>query len=128
MAREVVTRKICDRCKKPTQENTGAEDESKSTPLVYVEASGPLERDTIEFEDLCDKCQGRVGDLLAQIAREPTKKKASKKDAGEAPRGTEEGDTKDDSGEEGDYTRDPGQAQAVDPSLDGNPNENHDSF
>lgn len=85
MAKEKISRTICDRCARVVEElDTGKEDESSSAgPKYYVEVNGAK---ALSFEDLCAKCDDRVTSLLEDMKLEkpakPAKKNAKAKKSG----------------------------------------------
>ena len=93
MAKEKISRTICDRCARVVEElDTGKEDASRegAAPKYYVEVSGGK---ALSFEDLCKKCDDRVASLLEDMklekpakADKPSKsdKKSAKKDGSAA--------------------------------------------
>ena len=80
MAKERVSRTICDRCKAVFEERegeSGSEDDATATPKVYVEEHGV---EVLRFEDLCEKCDDRVNNLIKDLKLDkPEKKKKTKK-------------------------------------------------
>ena len=69
MAREKVSRTICDRCKRVVEEvdSGAATDDRDENVIVYVELNGTK---TVEFVDLCQPCDERVKDLIKDIQLE----------------------------------------------------------
>ena len=88
MAKERVSRTICDRCKTVFEEvESEAKPEtstSNSPPKVYIEMGGEK---VLSLDDLCKKCDDRVKNLITDIKLEkPAKKeKPEKKDKGSKP-------------------------------------------
>ena len=75
MAREILTRCTCDRCKKTIEEVTyTGEDEAPPKPKVYIESKGVGHDEPIRFDDLCGSCQDRVTALFAQIVLDKSDK------------------------------------------------------
>jgi hypothetical protein len=78
MAKEKISRTICDRCARVVEElDTGKEDETGApSPKYYVEVNGTK---ALAFDDLCKKCDDRVTSLLEDMKLEkPEGKKKGK--------------------------------------------------
>ena len=99
MAKERVFRTICDRCNGVFEEkdSTDATKEGEAaTPKVYLEVDGAT---AVSYEDLCEKCEDRVNNLIKDLSPLPKKsaKKAGKgKGKGKAKKPTDKKDSKKD--------------------------------
>jgi hypothetical protein len=72
MAKQVVCKSTCDRCKKPYDESAASAAQveqgfGKQPPLLILESTIESAVVTVRFEDLCAKCKTRVADLIGQI-------------------------------------------------------------
>ena len=70
MAREIISRTRCDRCKSVIEEADAfgdVEAEESPKPVLYVECRGEA---PINFADLCKKCTDRVKNLCTQMRLE----------------------------------------------------------
>ena len=71
MARENITRFICDRCKKTIEEiiyENSDDEKLEPKPVVYIESTGMGKDEPIRFDEICTPCKDRVTALLDQIA------------------------------------------------------------
>jgi len=83
MAKEKISRTICDRCARVMEEiDTGNAAATEGTPpKYYVEVDGAK---ALAFEDLCKKCDDRIASLLEDMKLEKPeggKKKTAKEKA-----------------------------------------------
>jgi hypothetical protein len=76
MAKERIFRTICDRCNGvfEEKETNVSSDVEAPAPKVYLEVNG---ESVVSYEDLCEKCDDRVNNLIKDL--KPLPKKASKK-------------------------------------------------
>jgi hypothetical protein len=92
MAKEKISRTICDRCARVVEElDTGKEDPTGSPhPKYYVEVNGVK---VVAFEDLCKKCDDRIASLLEDMKLE--KPEGKKKKPGKAKKSKDKPPAKD---------------------------------
>jgi len=91
MARKKIESIVCDRCGRTVKEFEGDKEEVNKDLKVAVTIESNF--GDVTFEDLCDKCEKRVSDLITQIMMEPKSSKDEKKAEDSKPEENKTGET-----------------------------------
>lgn len=93
MAKERVSRTICDRCGSVVEEvdtQTKVDSTVDVPPILYLEVKG---EEVLSFEDLCSKCNDRIAALVKDMAPgvKASKKKGPKEKKPQKPQPKQKG-------------------------------------